>query len=171
MTQPTGGVPPTNYQSAPTGPGKPQTLAIIALVCGIASFATCCIGVGYVNLGMVAAIAAIIVGVMARQKIARGEQTGSGLATAGIILGAVNLLLQILVIILVVGLGMAVPMMGERFQAEIDRIEREQQQQMDTSGTSTDDTTTTDTDTTDTPTDTTDTTTDAPAPTPAPATP
>ena len=26
---PTGGVPPMNYQSAPTGPGKPQTMAII----------------------------------------------------------------------------------------------------------------------------------------------
>jgi uncharacterized membrane protein len=86
----------------PTGPytyGAPyqaQTtngLAIAALVCGLASFVTC-----------VSAIAAVILGHMARKQIREsgGQQGGDGMALAGLIIGYIFIALLVLYIVFIV---------------------------------------------------------------------
>jgi len=79
--------------------GAPKTsgLAIASLVCGIVSSFLCC-------YGMPTSIAAIVMGVAAKKNIAasRGSVTGGGMATAGIILGVVWLVLSLLFIVLIV---------------------------------------------------------------------
>ena len=76
-----------------TGEIKNSPLAIASLVCGILGFVCCC-GIG--------PIAAIITGVLAKKEIAQrpDELKGSNLATAGIVLGAVSLVLSIIGFIL-----------------------------------------------------------------------
>lgn len=113
------GLPPTNDYASP-GSDKPKGMSITALVLGILSFATCCVGMNYVNLGMLVAIAAVIVGYMARQKVARGEQGGGGMATAGFILGIVNLVLQIIAIILVLTFGVSLMNWAQQKQVELE---------------------------------------------------
>jgi hypothetical protein len=109
----------------PAGVGKPQGLALTSLILGIASFVLCFIPIGPVPLGLFSAIAAIVVGFMARKAIARGEQGGEGLAKAGIILGFVNLALSILMIILVsAGLGL-LWFLGNKAAEEAERQQRE----------------------------------------------
>jgi hypothetical protein len=82
--------PPQSGYASPGAYGNPlnpetNAWAIIALVCGIMSF---------IALWGIGGIAAIIAGVYARNQItaSRGTQTGDGLAVAGIVLGAINLL-------------------------------------------------------------------------------
>ncbi len=119
--------PPPSYPGSPQmggynppGGAMPKGMSITALVLGILSFFTCCVAYNYVNLGMLVALAAVIVGFMARQKVARGEQGGGGMATAGLILGAVNLIIQI--ILLVVFLVFGVEMMNwAQKQAELNQ--------------------------------------------------
>jgi hypothetical protein len=75
-------VPPAaNYGQAPTT----NTLAIVSLVTGLLSCACGCLG----------GLPAIITGVIAHNQInaSGGTQTGKGLATAGIILGALGTVL------------------------------------------------------------------------------
>ncbi len=119
--------PPPSYPGSPqmagyTPPGgaAPKGMSITALVLGIASFFTCCIGVQYVNLGMLVAIAAIVVGYLALKKVARGEQGGGGMAKAGLILGVVNLILQIIAIVLVLVFGVSLMNWAQQKQAELD---------------------------------------------------
>ena len=74
--------------------GQSQTLAIISLVVGVLSL--CC---GYLFLP---GIAAIVLGFMARSKASSDPAAygGGGLALAGIILGALSLILGVLVVFL-----------------------------------------------------------------------
>ncbi len=125
-------VPPVGYQTP--GPNKPNTLAVMALVLGIGSFFLCFVPIyaGPVGLGLLGAIGAIILGYMARQKIARGEQSGGGMATAGMVLGIVNIILQIVLILIALIFGAALLGFGNRMIQEAERQQQiEQQQQTD----------------------------------------
>lgn len=75
-----------------------KTLAIVSLVCGILGL-TCC--------GIIAPIAAIITGFMARGKANENPLMygGSGMAMAGIIMGFLSLIITVVIIILQVALG------------------------------------------------------------------
>jgi hypothetical protein len=70
-----------------------NTLAIVSLVAGIAS---------YVVLPIIGAIAAIVLGHMARGQIRRTGEGGSGFALAGLILGYVHLVIAVIAIVVVV---------------------------------------------------------------------
>lgn len=61
-----------HYQPQPS-----QTLAIVALVCGLAGF----------GIGFPASIVAIVFGHLALGRIRRGEETGHGMAVTGLVLG------------------------------------------------------------------------------------
>ena len=82
--------PPQAYQPYPLV--RPtNALAIAALVCGIAAFAT-----------GITCIPAIICGHMARGQIRRTGEQGDGLAVAGLILGYVSIVLFIVAVVAIV---------------------------------------------------------------------
>lgn len=74
--------------------GQTSTKAIVALVLGIVSFFVC---------GLILSIPAIILAQSARREIdaSGGRIGGRGLATAGFVLGIINLVLSVLAIIFV----------------------------------------------------------------------
>ena len=117
--------PPTMGYQPPPGAGKPQTLALVSLILGIVSFLTCWIGIGPISIGLLVAIGAIVVGMMAKGAIKRGEQTGNGMATAGIILGAVHIVLWLLLTILALVFGVAILKFGQKMAEEAERQQRE----------------------------------------------
>lgn len=86
-----------NYQQIPPPLYTVQTstLAIISLIAGILGW------IGFVGIGP---IIAVITGHMAKSEIAKsaGRLTGSGMATAGLILGYVNLALSVIALCVVV---------------------------------------------------------------------
>ena len=69
-------------------------MAIASLVCSLVGCSVCCLGY----------ILGIIFGMMAKKQIAEseGRQTGEGLATAGIIIGIIGMILSTIVLILYV---------------------------------------------------------------------
>jgi hypothetical protein len=110
--QPGGYGPPASYQPGyqpawTGGPGYPATrtnsLAIAALVCGIAQF------VGFWLLGT---IPAIILGHVARRQIRQTGEQGAGMATAGLVLGYIGVALTIVFVIAIVALVAAGPSTG-----------------------------------------------------------
>ncbi len=95
----------TPFQPPPVGAGgQNKTLAIVSLVCGILSF-LCCSSLFVVGL------AAIITGFMARGKANSdpNEFGGGGLALAGIILGALSLIIGVVYWILVLTGAISIP--------------------------------------------------------------
>ena len=76
----------TPFQPPAAGTGQNQTLAVVSLILG---------GVSFVCFGPLLSIPAIITGYMQKKNIKRSpeEYGGSGMATAGIILGVVNIVL------------------------------------------------------------------------------
>lgn len=82
-----GGAP---YGTAPAGP-KRNGFGTAALVLGILALVTCWTLVGGVVLG----IAAIVLGVLGRGRAKRGEADNGGSAIAGIVLGALGLVLAL----------------------------------------------------------------------------
>ncbi len=86
-----------NYQSPPPPTYGQQTssLAVISLVAGIASFFI---------VPVLGALVAVIVGGMAKKEIRQsgGRMTGEGMATAGIILGWINIAIGVIGICLTV---------------------------------------------------------------------
>lgn len=75
-------------------PPKNETLAIVALVCGIVAFPMMCLcGIFSIPLS----IAAVVCGLVGRKKIkeSNGQLTGDGMALAGLILGCVAAALSI----------------------------------------------------------------------------
>ena len=88
---------------APPPAAAPQTsgLAIASMVLGICSFVLC--------LGILGSIPAVIMGHIARGKIAQSGGTigGGGMAMTGIILGYINIGLSLLYIIFVIALGVS----------------------------------------------------------------
>ncbi|MEZ0449190.1 DUF4190 domain-containing protein [Cellulomonas sp. ICMP 17802] len=89
-----GGYPPAAgaYQPGYAPVYPKNSLAVWSLVLGIASFVLSC--------GLFTGIPAIIVGNNAKKAVANGEANNGGMATAGIILGWVAIVLSILGIIL-----------------------------------------------------------------------
>lgn len=88
----------TPFQPPISGNGGDKTLAIVSLVCGILSV-TCC--------GAITGIIALVTGYMAKNNADNNPQQygGRGMALAGIILGAISLVLTVLLIILQITLG------------------------------------------------------------------
>ena len=82
-----------NYpqQQPPMYVVQSSTLAVVSLICGI---------LGFVGLLGIGPIIAIITGHMAKSEINRGggRITGSGMATAGLVLGYLNLALTLLLL-------------------------------------------------------------------------
>jgi hypothetical protein len=76
----------------PAVPQKNNTLAVVSLVCGIASIIPCfsCLG----------GIAAIVCGSIAKKQIAQGKGGGAPLAKWGVILGIIGILVGLIVGIL-----------------------------------------------------------------------
>ncbi|MET9608582.1 DUF4190 domain-containing protein [Streptomyces sp. NPDC006512] len=72
-------------------------LAVTALVLGILSVLACVTVIGSIALG----IAAVVFGVVGRGKANRGQAGGGGMALAGIILGAVGIVLGVVLGLLV----------------------------------------------------------------------
>lgn len=94
--------PPSPYGAPYGGPpagvpgyGKNDGMAVAALVCGILSF---------VCFGPLTGIAAIILGVLSRNRIDQsgGSLTGRGMATAGLVLGSIAVVLTVVVLLLLV---------------------------------------------------------------------
>lgn len=86
------------YQTAPATPPT-SGLAIASLVLGIVSMLSMCLMTLSLFLGLPCAILAIVFGVLARQRIARGEYSGRGMALAGLICGSVYVGLLVLGVI------------------------------------------------------------------------
>lgn len=98
----------TDFDTAPApvgGPRKTNTLAIVSLVCSVASLLTCCIpNVGvFVCIGL--AILGGILGYVALGQIKRTGEQGYGLALAGSIIGAIIAVISIVLIILAFVIG------------------------------------------------------------------
>jgi|WetSurMetagenome_2_1015567.scaffolds.fasta_scaffold117648_2 hypothetical protein len=72
------------YPNYPPKPAETNTLAIISLIAGILGF-NLCAGIG--------SLIAIITGHIAKRQIrsSQGTQTGDGLATAGLVLGYIEI--------------------------------------------------------------------------------
>jgi len=108
QSAPTSTVPP-----APIGPTytaaagtRTNTLAIVSLVAGIASFFGHIIpGLG----GFTIALIAVITGYLARKQIRETGEKGMGIATAGMVIGAAHM---VLIVLLVVGLLFAIFVLG-----------------------------------------------------------
>jgi|GEM_PF-1146959 len=81
-----GGQDPWGFQPAVYTARKTEVMALASLLCAVASFAL---------LPLIPAVAAIILGYAARDRIKRskGMLEGEGLATAGIVIGIINVVL------------------------------------------------------------------------------
>jgi hypothetical protein len=95
------------YQQFPPAT-RTSTLAIVSLIAGIVS---------WFLLPFIASLAAVITGHMAKKEIKNGNGmvTGNGMATAGLILGYVQLGLGVCVCVVVgvmFALGMTIPFIG-----------------------------------------------------------
>jgi Domain of unknown function (DUF4190) len=95
------------YSQLPTAQPT-STLAIVSLISGIVS---------WFLIPFIAAVAAVITGHMAKNEIKKSNGTigGNGLATAGLVLGYIQLGLGLcicLVVAVMLALGMTVPFIG-----------------------------------------------------------
>ena len=92
--------------------GQTNSLAIISLVAGVGSFFAHIIpGVG----GFTVALVAVITGYMARNQIKQTGEQGMGMATAGMIIGIVHLVLialGVIALILIVVFGIGIAFLG-----------------------------------------------------------
>lgn len=95
---------PSQYGAPPPSPGaggsspyggQTDGMAIASLICGIASFVAC---------GAITGIAAIILGTMSRRKIDQsgGAIGGRGMATAGLVLGWISVVLTVIVVVILI---------------------------------------------------------------------
>jgi hypothetical protein len=103
MNQPYTPLPPTTRTS---------TMAMVSLISGIAS---------WFLLPIIAAIVAVITGHMAKNEIKQGSGmvTGSGMATAGLVLGYIQLglgLCACIVVALLLAFGVSIPFISNATQ-------------------------------------------------------
>ena len=80
---------PVGYQQGGAVPGRTNGMAIAALVCGIAQFL---LWFFILVPGFIAAVAALIFGVVGLGQIKRRGEGGKGMAIAGIVLGVLGVL-------------------------------------------------------------------------------
>jgi hypothetical protein len=115
--------------ASPAGPQQSQGLAIGALVCGIISIVSVCVWFLSIPLGIVA----VILGIVGKGKAQRGEAGGQGLAKAGLILGAIGVVLSLVLHIAFIAGVSFLGTKAEQFQKEMEQKakEMEQQQQVD----------------------------------------
>ncbi len=93
----------------PAAGTRTNSLAVVSLVTGIASF------IAHIPIpgfgGFTVAVVAVITGYMARNQIRQTGEQGMGMATAGMVIGIVHLallgLLVIVLLVLIFGLGIA----------------------------------------------------------------
>ena len=87
---------PPIYPSAPQAPAQGGSgMAIAALVLSIVSLVLFCIW--FVSIPC--AIVAIVLGIVARGKAGRGEASGKGMATAGMVIGIITIALVVILVI------------------------------------------------------------------------
>lgn len=91
------------YGSAPRSEPR-NGLGIAALVLGVIALLT-----GLFVVGAAFGIAAVVLGVLGRARVKRGEANNGGMALAGIVLGILGVLLSILVVIGVTSLFRSAP--------------------------------------------------------------
>lgn len=85
---------PGDQHGQPGGHGKRNGLGIAALVVGLLSLPAIFTIVGGILLGLVA----IVLGILARGRVKKGEADNGGMAIAGIVLGALSLLASIAIV-------------------------------------------------------------------------
>ncbi|BDZ49121.1 hypothetical protein GCM10025867_13620 [Frondihabitans sucicola] len=85
--------PPSNdaYGTPAAASGRWNPLAIISLIAGIVGF--------FFSLYGVISLVALVLGLLGRRQIAGSGQRGRGLALAGIILGIIGIVLEVILII------------------------------------------------------------------------
>ena len=110
--------PPVHYQTG--SPQQSQGVAIASLICGLVSILTFCMWFLSVPLGIIA----VVLGVLARGKAARGEAGGAGLAKAGLICGSIGIVLSLL---LTIAAWAGLSMLGSWAEREQQRIQQQQQ--------------------------------------------
>lgn len=97
-------------QSVPVHQGDRRGLAVASLVLGIVSL--CLIWVPFVNfLGMIGCVVGLVLGILAL------KSSGKGLAIAGVILSALSLVIVVLSFVLLGGLMLAGPSIGNVFSS------------------------------------------------------
>jgi hypothetical protein len=124
-----GGYP--NYQPPPPPAGASTGLAIASLVLGILSVPCFC----FTWFDLPLAIVAIILGVLALNKVKTGQGGGKGMATAGLILGSIGLILALVLIIVGFVAGPAIQQRLLHFQQQVQQQQQQIQQQQGTSTT------------------------------------
>ena len=123
MTQMPPGPGPVSY-GAPN-PSQSTGLAVGSLICGIMSVVLSffvCLWFLSVPLGLVAIILAIV----ARGKIARGEAGGAGLAKGGLITGILGIILSV---VISAAIGIFFRAAGSKIQEELEKEQRRLEQQ------------------------------------------
>ena len=121
---------PMSYSQPPQQ--KSVGLSVASMVLGILSVVLCC--VWPVSIPM--AIIAIVLGVIARSKAARGEAAGGGMATAGIICAVIALLLWLFILLAGHFGGPTAQRWINRMQMKAQqKIEEEQRKQQERQGT------------------------------------
>ena len=88
----------TEYGTAPPpapAPGRTNVLAIVSLVAGLISLPLFCCWPVSIPLGLVA----IVLGFVAKGQIKRTGESGNGLAIAGIVTGALAIVLFVLLVV------------------------------------------------------------------------
>lgn len=91
---PFGGTPPPPPGAVPGAPSPfPKNwMGITALIAGIVAFILICCG----GLGFLPGVGAVVLGILGRKAVQEGEANNGGLATAGLILGGIAALLNVL---------------------------------------------------------------------------
>lgn len=121
---------PMNYSQPPQQ--KSVGLAVASMVLGILSVVMCCLW--FLSVPM--AIIAIVLGVIARGKAARGEAGGGGMATTGIVFGVIGLLIWVLFFMLGHFGGPAAQRWLDKIKMQTQqKIEEEQRKQQERQGT------------------------------------
>lgn len=122
------GVPPTDpmsYQSPPPGAQPSTGLAMGSMICGVLSVVLSLLSFCIWFLSLPLGIVAVVLALIARGKIARGEAGGGGMVKAGLITGIIGIVLSILIPL---GAYYGLRSAGEKLQQEADRMQREMEQ-------------------------------------------
>jgi len=93
--------PPSNYGAPIHPPSSSNGKAITSMILGIVSIVFC----WYWFLSIPAGAVALILGVLGKKEIAEGRGTNGGMATSGIVTGAIGLALGAILLVLILFTG------------------------------------------------------------------